>query len=66
MGKNGRNLPNLEKKKIQITRFLLSVPVGSQECRRILVFFYFHIWHVAGIGYISFWMVSTLAASQNP
>jgi len=51
MGKNGPNPPNLEKKKIQITRFLQSVPVGSQEYRRILVFFTFISgYNVARIG----------------
>jgi hypothetical protein len=39
-----------KKNKILIARFLQQVPVGSQEYRRILVFFYFHIWHVARIG----------------
>jgi hypothetical protein len=55
------------KRKInQITIFLQEVPVCRQEYRRILVFPYFHIWHVAIIGYISFWMVATLVTSQNP
>jgi len=40
----------ISKRKIQIARFLQEGPVGSQEYGRILIFFYFHIWHVARIG----------------
>jgi hypothetical protein len=29
------------------------------------IFFYFHIWYVARFGQIIFWMIATLAISQN-
>jgi hypothetical protein len=43
MGKNNPNSPNFRKKKIQVAIFLQYVPVATQEYRRILVLFYFHI-----------------------
>jgi hypothetical protein len=39
MGKNDLNSPDFKRKKIQIARFGRQVPVGSQEYRKILVFF---------------------------
>jgi len=38
MSKNGPNSPDFKEKKVQMTRFLSSVPVGSQEYIRILFF----------------------------
>jgi hypothetical protein len=50
--KNGSNSPNFEKKKLKSPDFYNKFQLVAKN--RFLMFFYFHIWHVARIGYISF------------
>jgi hypothetical protein len=52
-------------KKFQIARALWQLPEGSQDYRRMLFFFYLHIYYAAKFGKITFWTIATLATSQN-
>jgi hypothetical protein len=75
--KKGTNSSDFEKKSFTITRFLLLVPIGSQKCRKILIFSYFHkiltcgqIWlnHFqddSHLGYITKLEKETLAVSER-
>jgi len=45
--KNVDNLPDFEQRTISIARTLQQVPAGSQNIKRILKIFYFHIWSIA-------------------
>jgi hypothetical protein len=48
-----------------IARSLQQVPVGSQNIKIFLQFFYFHIWPIAKFGEIFLWMIAILATSQS-
>lgn len=41
--KKGSKSLNFGEKKLQITRFLSYVPISSQEYKKIMVLFYFHM-----------------------